>query len=201
MTNPLLYRHVVDPLLSGVHKAAAGMVSGNPKVLDIACGTGALALLLSKKASSVTGIDNAKPMVDAANKASDRKGIANANFYLQDAAHLPSATSEAYDLAVLSMAIHQFPIAVSLRLLRGLEQLTAELLLVDYACPLPGNFYKPVVFGIERMAGQTHFRHFKAYMQFGGLPAYLEQTGLLIGEERTAGKGIFTLVKCKYPNT
>ena len=56
------------------------MIPENLKIIDVACGTGALAFELSKKAQHITGIDASESMVKTANNSKTKFGISNIDF-------------------------------------------------------------------------------------------------------------------------
>jgi len=57
-----LYRVFIDPLVNGLRRCVAAMILPGEKVIDIACGTGALSLTMARNAGHVTGIDLSEDM-------------------------------------------------------------------------------------------------------------------------------------------
>jgi ubiquinone/menaquinone biosynthesis C-methylase UbiE len=197
MLSALLYKHLIDPLLNGVHQQASAMIPTGLNILDIACGTGSFAVMMSSKAKKVTGIDLAPAMINTAEKTKVRLDIRNLSFAVEDAADLSSFNNRQFDLATLSMAVHQFPPGESMTIIAQARRVAKEILFVDYASPLPENNYRKLVFIIERLAGRSHYQSFRQYQQQGGLSFYLAKNNLTALEKNTAGRGIFTLIKCK----
>ncbi|MDD5557264.1 MAG: methyltransferase domain-containing protein [bacterium] len=56
--------------------AACGDVRGL-EVLDIGCGSGRYAIALARRGASVTGVDNARAMLEIARRLADREGVAD----------------------------------------------------------------------------------------------------------------------------
>jgi ubiquinone/menaquinone biosynthesis C-methylase UbiE len=75
--------------------------------LDVATGTGNTAFALAPYVRRVIGLDVTREMIDQARRISAEKGIANAEWVLGDAAHLPFA-DETFDLYTVRAAPHHF---------------------------------------------------------------------------------------------
>ncbi len=75
------------------------------RVLDVGCGTGALALRLAERGASVTGIDASAGMIEVARGRAEKRE--DLEFFLSGAEALPLDDSYA-DLAVSSIAFHHF---------------------------------------------------------------------------------------------
>jgi demethylmenaquinone methyltransferase/2-methoxy-6-polyprenyl-1,4-benzoquinol methylase len=191
------YKYIIDPLLSGIHEEVLAMIPEESDVLDVACGTGTLAIKMCKRARSVTGIDLSDKMINVANKAKNEQEISNVQFHVVDATQPDLFKAKQFDLATLSLAVHQFSMVNANEILNQLKSISDQILIIDYSSPLPNNIYKPLVYLIERMAGKEHFTHFKKYQQIGGISEYIKYNSLVEFYRQTAGRGIFTLVKCK----
>ena len=63
-------------------------VNAGDTVLEVACGTGLVALNMAERASKVSGIDISAPMIDEAQKKMREKGFANVEFFVEDAYYL-----------------------------------------------------------------------------------------------------------------
>jgi ubiquinone/menaquinone biosynthesis C-methylase UbiE len=62
--------------LERVHRDIAAWVSEGDRVLDLGCGTGALAVRLARKGADVTGIDTAPQMLEQASRRLCTEGLA-----------------------------------------------------------------------------------------------------------------------------
>lgn len=197
MTEGTIYKLIIDPMLSGLRSATVDMIPGQLCIIDIACGTGALAFELSENAKHVTGIDVSESMIGTANRAKNKLGIRNTEFMVADATNLGQFNTSEFDLATISLAIHQFDTQVGIQILKELKRISKEVLIVDYTYPLPNKVYGNLIYMIERLAGKNHFSHFKSYQQFGGIDSYLNQLKLVSLKESRKGKAIFSLILCK----
>jgi len=197
MTEGTIYKFIIDPMLSGLRTATAGMIPDQLHIIDIACGTGALAFELSKNTAHVTAIDASESMIITANQAKNKLGVQNVTFRVANATDLSPFNTNEFDVATISLAIHQFDTQTGLQILEELKRIAREILIVDYASPLPANYYRHLTLFIEWLAGGDHFRNFKTYQEFGGIDTYLEQLELNAINKSIKGKGIFSLVLCK----
>lgn len=180
----LVYATFVDPLLLSTRRAVLRAVPAGARVVDVAFGTGDLARILSAKASDVHGVELS---ADRVRYASKRAGP-NLHFHEGDARSLPFDDQQ-FDLATISMALHEMPASYRPQVLRELMRVAPEALVVDYSAPQPGN---PVALGvraIERVAGLEHFQGFQSFLEEGGihgLAARLDLRAVLV-EELVAG--------------
>ncbi len=111
------YSTFIDPLLTTMRKRIALEIKLNEKVIDIACGTGAQAFALSKVATKVTGIDLSESMINFAKKASVKQKTSNTEFFVCDATNLKSFKNNDFDIAIMSLALHQFSPKIHLPIL------------------------------------------------------------------------------------
>lgn len=98
----LWHRGLINPALLRV----LGEVSGQ-RVLDLACGNGALARQLARKGAKVTGVDLAPTLVERAQRRESRLvgtplGIA---YHVSDAANLGQFAAGSFDVVVCNMGV------------------------------------------------------------------------------------------------
>jgi len=190
----IFYSTVIDPLLKSFRKRVALEIKKGERVIDIACGTGAQAFELAGIAGSVTGLDLSKSMVDFANKKAKKQQINNASFVVGDASELSAFYNQKFDVAIMSMALHQFKPDLRNSILREAEKIADRIIFLDYAVPLPKNYVGVASKMAEFIAGIDHNRNFKSYYRDGGLDVILRDNGLEIKRSRLLGKGAFQLV-------
>ena len=194
----MIYRFLIDPLLFSSHNCAASLVQKGEKVLDVACGHGTLSLLIEQNTGNrVTGIDLDPDMLGAAMKAAKRKKNSHTMFMLMDATDLSAFTEKEFDVAVISLAIHQFNPADGLKVLKEMKRVAEKIIVVDYSWPMKAGFFWWMTRLIERIAGGDHYRNFKQYMQNGGIDPLLKETGLMVKQSYLKGKGTLMISLCE----
>ena len=80
-----------------------GMKKEGTQVLDLGCGTGNHAIILSKRGFQVTGVDQSASMVEIASKKAKAQNVTNVEFLHSDIANFRSNTD--YDGAVMMFAV------------------------------------------------------------------------------------------------
>lgn len=173
-----LYNVLIDPLLSKVHGKAASLVPMGSGVIDIACGNGTLAVKMASRAEHVTGIDLSPDMLSFAKKRVLDKKIRNIEFYEMNAEDLHAFSDSQFDVASISMAIHQFSPETAEHVLHEMKRIAKNIIILDYRCPLPGGIYGSITRFIERLAGEEHNRNFKSFLNYGGIQAISTKCGL-----------------------
>jgi ubiquinone/menaquinone biosynthesis C-methylase UbiE len=194
--NTLFYRLAIDPLLSGLRERVTEHAEVSDSVLDVACGTGALALTLAKKAAHITGIDLSEDNITAARRTARRKGIANTLFEVHDASDLSCYLDHEFDIAVTSMAIHQFDAALAVKILSEMKRIAMRVIIADYNCPMRMGLPKAIAYGMEHATRGDHLRNFKIYMQKGGTRYFAREAGLKVIAEEIRGGGVFVVARC-----
>jgi ubiquinone/menaquinone biosynthesis C-methylase UbiE len=195
------YRMVIDTLLAGLRAGVTGHISPSDHVLDIACGTGALALEIAVRAARVTGIDLNTDLIAAAQHTARRRGASNTYFEVHDASDLSRYPDSQFDIAVTSMAVHQFDADIAIKILSEMKRISGSVIIADYNCPMRRGLPGAVAWGIESVAGDQHFHNFKNYMQKGGIQWFAEQAGLAVQSVEIKGGGVFAVVKCDTPGS
>lgn len=174
MKDGLFYFSLIDPLLKKLHTRVAAEIPEGASVIDIACGNGTLPMKYAEKASRVTAIDLSAGKLEFARQMAARRKIANITFIEMDATDLSRFQDEEFDIATVSMAIHQFRSETGMELLKALHRIANKVLIADYHHPLPWGFFGGTTRLIEWMAGQEHNSCFRAYLANGGLPGIME---------------------------
>lgn len=190
------YSTIIDPILAPMRKRVSEEIIQGEKVIDIACGTGAQLFEISGIASSVTGIDLSESMITCATKTCRKKSILNAAFFVGDATNLSMFKSNIFDLATLTLALHQFPPHLHTSILSEMKRIANRIIIVDYAVPLPNNYAGIGSRVAEFLAGKEHNSSFKQYYGLGGLNAILPANNLTIQKSEMFGKGAFQMVVC-----
>ena len=190
----LFYKTIIDPILAPMRKRVTSEIVPGEKVVDIACGTGAQLAEISRIASSVTGIDLSQSMIDFATKSFKKRNISNSAFFVSDASDLSIFKTKRFDVAIMTLALHQFHSDLFSPILNEMKRISDKIIIVDYAVPLPVNYAGTGSRVAEFFAGREHNRNFKQYYKLGGLNAILPANNLVIQKSVSFGKGAFQLV-------
>ncbi|MDF1550806.1 MAG: methyltransferase domain-containing protein [Bacteroidales bacterium] len=191
-----IYKIFIDPIIAPLHNSAEKYINSQSNIIDVACGTGSFAFRLSKNAASVTGIDMSESMLNIAIKKQKKMKAENIRFLLKDASKLYEYGEKTFDYATISMALHQFQPELAVDIMLELKRIANEIVVIDYAHPLPKNRYGVITYLIERLAGKEHFSNFKKYQSLNGLSSIIEKSGLRIIDSKIRGNGIFVIAKC-----
>ncbi len=188
------YSTFVDPLLLKMRKKVADQIEPGQKIIDIACGTGAQVFVLAKNAKHVTGIDLSPSMIKKATQNKNKLGIKNVSFKVSDATYLTSFSDNEFELATMSLALHQFSPALYTSILDEMKRISEKIIIVDYSVPLPRNIFGYSSKWIEFMAGKDHFRNFKKFYLNGGLENILKENRIIVKESIYFAHNAFQLV-------
>ena len=148
----------------------------------------------ANKAGHVTGIDLLEEHIAAAQQTARRRRVDNVAFELRDAEDLSCYADDAFDIAVTSMAVHQFDADLAVKVLIQMKRVARRLIIADYNHHMPHWWGGSVAWGIERMAGGDHFRNFRTYMMLGGIHYFIRQAGIRLKTEDIRGGGVFVVV-------
>jgi len=74
-------------------------------VLEVACGTGLVAMKIAERVSKVSGIDISAPMIDEAKKKMREKSLDNVEFFVEDAYSL-HFENDIFDTVICNNALH-----------------------------------------------------------------------------------------------
>ena len=190
------YGTVIDPILAPMRKRVIGEITLGEIVIDIACGTGAQVFELCEIASKVVGIDLSESMINRAKSTGKKRNISIVEFFVCDATNLSIFVTGSFDVAIMSLALHQFHPDLHSPVLSEMNRIAKRMIIVDYAVPLPKNYAGIGSRVAEFLAGKKHNSNFKEYYQLGGLNAILPSNNLAIQKSVSFGKGAFQLVVC-----
>lgn len=187
------YQVFIDPLINGLRRHVASMILPGEKVIDIACGTGALSLVMARNAGHVTGIDLSEDMITTARRIAQKRQASNVSFGLLDATDLSCFSDLSFDVAVSTLAMHQFEPETGVKVLREMSRLAKRIIIADYNCPMRNGPAAWLSWSIERAARGDHYRNFRQYMARGGLARLAAEAGLAIITRDERGEGVFVI--------
>ena len=100
-------KHFRDAQQEVVYIAKAIGLNPQFEILEIGCGTAALAMGLAQKCKAVTAIDVSKTMLDYAKEQAQRNGVSNISF--ANAGFLTFESKARFDAVVTQVAFHHLP--------------------------------------------------------------------------------------------
>src|ERR1051326_5361518 len=84
---------------------ALSQVTGDERVLDVACGPAFLTMTFAGRCRRAVGLDGTDVFIEHARLEARRRGVVNVDFALGDVEHMPLA-SDAFDVASCRAAMH-----------------------------------------------------------------------------------------------
>ena len=174
----LLYRAIISPLAKSLANSVAELIEENSSVLDVGCGVGQLAFILSGKCKQVTGIDFSSRMVEYASQQKTKRNLGNVDFVYGDAARVSEIFSQSFDYVTALMCLHEMDYQSRHRVIAGCLELTDRVILLDYAWPFPRNIVGAVQTLIELCAGKRHYAGFRDWQERGGMDGFIKQENL-----------------------
>lgn len=166
------------------------------RVLDVACGTGELAIMLAAEGFDVVGVDLSPAMLGIARG----KSISGVSFCLANAEALPFGP-ETFDCVTISLALHEMKHRESIEAAGEMLRVLApggKLMIFDYAGRGNRTFLSAFALGIfgllEKVAGAEHFRNFTRFARMGGVDRFFEPFPLKMIKGRTYFMGALRLL-------
>lgn len=177
--------------------AAASAATGARRILDIGCGTGIFARILSQNNGFVAGTDHSPAMLRAAPPHSPRNS--GPALVLADAARPPFSPGS-FDLLTYALVLHETPSNAEALLLQGFT-LAPLALVLEWRLPERNLdcLCSAWVHLIERLAGKEHYKRFRAFMRHGGIHGLAHKTGAAVLSERPLKGGSLVLVLLRKP--
>jgi ubiquinone/menaquinone biosynthesis C-methylase UbiE len=162
-------------------------LTGVERVLDVATGTGYLAMAFSPHVNKVIGIDITPGMLELAVRAAQERNLDNIDNLVGDVEHLPFRESE-FDVVTCRFSFHHFPgprisLSEMARVLRPGGRLVIEDMLSseDTAKAEYQN-------NMENLRDPSHIKHYEA----SEIELMLQETGLVVFD-RIGGSSDFDL--------
>ena len=145
------------------------------QIIDLGCGTGAQARLLSSHGYQVTGVDASPQMLRVA----QQKNKHNTRFILEDITN-KLLSSEQFDCALISLVLHPNPFSTIQDILAQAKRITQNhgiIIITDYdiGSQFKGMIANKFIRIIESCANPTHRKNYYGFMQQGGLEQIIIQ--------------------------
>lgn len=131
------FGRMLDPFNSDLHGFVAAQVDPGARVLEVGCGTGALAFRLAPQAAEVVGVELSPAMIAYATRRLAAVATPNVSFVLGDAAAaLADRADASFDVATMVLVLHEIPPESRPGVLREAARLARQVLCLDYRVPL-----------------------------------------------------------------
>jgi ubiquinone/menaquinone biosynthesis C-methylase UbiE len=189
------YDAIFEPMNHGLRKAALKMhpVNDGMHVLDIGCGTGSHLKMYQDMNCRVYGLDTSAAMI----KEARLKLGENADLRLSNSKQMPFS-DDMFDLIICMTVLHEMDHDIRLNILQEAKRILkndGRIILIDFqpgpVKQLKGWISKIIIFFAELAAGRNHFRNFRHFMRFGGLPRLIDDSGLHEVKKRILSGGTF----------
>ena len=195
----LNYSTIIDPLLRNVRNHTvkfSGMKAGD-RVLDVCCGTGDQVFHYAEAGITAIGIDLDSDMLKLAGKDKRKKALRNVSFQVANAQNLPFKGGF-FDYASISFALHEKERSARDKIITEMKRVVKKdgaLIFLDFQVPLPKTLFVYLIKAIEFVAGRDHHRHFKDYIEQGGLDVILKKNRLTKEKRDYLNDGLIIIIK------
>ena len=176
---------VLQPFRLGV----VDLVGTKQKVLDVACGTGAVGRMLAKKGNDVVGVDSSHDMVEIGRK----KAGKNPMFVVSDSSKMPFR-KRTFDVSLITFAFHHMPREVILGTLDEMRRVTkkgGKIIIADVE--KPSTLVSKLIINIPRIYESIHYVPFYSK----GPNYFLNKAGLKIIKEEKKFFGSVKIIVCE----
>ena len=173
------------------------------KVLDVGCGTGTTLKLYQRAGCNVFGIDSSPAMLPVAkNKLNNQ-----AELLLGNASDM-EYSNKTFDIVIAMLTLHEMPNNTRSKVLSEMIRVLKKdgrILIIDFhpgSLKFPkGWMYKTVIYFFEITAGLEHFKNFRNFIAFNGIPGLVETRKMNIVNAKIVGGdsfGIYVLRTTKH---
>lgn len=187
------YDRFVDPLNRGLKTIGLKMFppSKGMCILDVGCGTGTQLRYYQQAGCKVFGVDSSPAMLEIARQTLGE----DVELQSVDASGLPYPDGM-FDLVIAALTLHEMPPQTRMEVVGECKRVVrsgGRILLIDYH-PGPtqfpkGWFHKAMITPMELLAGLDHYRNYRNFLSRRGLPALIEEHGLVVDDHRIISGG------------
>ena len=185
----LFYNLFITPFESEIMSLMDELIPAGSSVIDLGCGPGALALKLSPKCRTVTGVDISNRMISYANRQKEKKGAANLCFICEDASTMAPIQKEKFSFAILSLCLHGMSTDVREDVIKNSLKLADKVIITDFISPWPRNIRGAGQIILEKIEGAESFKNFNDWLLIGGIDGFVKGIGLNHIEEKLWSDG------------
>lgn len=174
-----IYDKILAPNQNGSFSRISELIESGSDVLDIGCGTGRLALKLSEKCRSVTGIDLSYKNISTAERTRILKKADNISFIHMNLTCFIQNQNRHFDYAVLSYILHEVSDEERLKILSEASGVCDKIIVSDHK-PDTIPFARIIREIMEFFAGRNHYSSYRSYIRNNGISYLTEMAGLKI---------------------
>ena len=189
-----LYARLIDSGNYELRNLLLKFIEPNKSVLDIGCGTGGFSLKLARFSQYTLAIDISEKQINQAIKKRIKSGQKNIDFVTLDALEVINKIEQTFDYAVFSFVIHEMAHHTRLEMLKSVQHVARNIVILDYQVPQPKNIWGFSSHLIEFIAGGNHYQNYKDYMNRNGLTGILKELKKQPLKRSFNKKGIFQVV-------
>ncbi len=173
----LIKSRVSDRFLAPLRDELVALIDQSASLLEIGCATGDLIFRAASKISHGYGIDLDCDMIDFAEKRRQESGLNHLRFDCVDALTMNAAK---YNITTSTLCLHVIGEKDASNLLEMMVNYSDKVLIADYRKPTSLSGKIGIEFD-EAISG--HYRCFRKYRKFGGIPAYVRKISSEIEQE------------------
>jgi ubiquinone/menaquinone biosynthesis C-methylase UbiE len=158
-------------------------------VLDLCTGTGTLARTFASRGATVTGVDIARGMLK---RASVKAAGMNTSWVEMDATRL-AFVEDAFEISVLSLALHHMPLPVQLRVLEELRRVThRSIVIIEPDVPVRPRWI-PIWTFVANIIDESEYMHEWVRQDF---PGTCQAAGLQVNTIYNSTFGLHRILVC-----
>ncbi len=171
------------------------MIEQGSRVVDVGCGTGRFVLKIADRVKKVIGVDLSAKNINFANYLKSNSNNNKINFIHTNAMYLGKVLEEKFDYATISYVIHEMDISLRVPLLNELRKIADNIIIADFAIPMPYNRRGILNRSAEFLAGQDHFKNFLSFSRNDGIKGLVKDANLKVINEKTDKTKTSSIVK------
>ncbi len=170
-----IYHAIMDPLIKPSWRQIATVIPKKSRVFDAGCGTGRLALLLTReKECQVIGADLSRKQLSFAERSTPDDKVKFVHMDVSNTAY----PDDSFDYSVMCQVIHEIPSDKQPSVVSELMRIARRTVILDSNTPLPKNYVGLTIRFMDATFGGDHYDKFKSYIASGGILGILERMGI-----------------------
>jgi ubiquinone/menaquinone biosynthesis C-methylase UbiE len=189
------YAKYLDPWTKELREMISQYIEDNSSVIDIGCGTGALAFEIAEKCKSVVGVELSLKMLRHAYEQKQKGDFSHVEFVHADGSRLTEMVKGKFDYATTSFVLHEMSQKERLKAVEEMKKIAQKVIIADFVAPQPKNFWGFLNTFSEALGGPGHFKGYWSFLTSGGIEMLLNKYGMKIEDETVDKTRTFKVVK------